>query len=250
MNTIENLLNELINHKYSESENWTTYDYNGIPVPRISNILSSMLHEEYLLSWANGLGFKRQKYTDARDFAARKGTASHNAIEEFLHSGEERVDFSDIDNDLRFSVSNCYKAFIDWYTMINNNCTFSILDIEKTLVCPYCGGTLDILAKINGRNYIIDLKTSNHMTYKYYIQLGAYMYMATNYYNIQVDGVMILWLNKNRPVYRDYVLDSTVPEHKAMIDQSINTFLSLLYAYYNKNLLVDQYNNIFKGELV
>ena len=34
------------------------YSYNGVFVPRVNDILSSMLSEDYLMRWANSLGFK------------------------------------------------------------------------------------------------------------------------------------------------------------------------------------------------
>lgn len=245
------LLGDIINVKCSESEKWDTYNYYNKPVPRVSNILHDMIHEDYLLDWANGLGFRRQKHDVIRDLSAKKGTASHNLIEEFLETKIIKTDFSDIDNDIRFAVNNVYQGFISWYNMMKENCEiFEIIAIEKVLVCPYFGGTLDIQANINGKIFIIDLKTSNHMTYKYFMQLGAYTYMLQYHYDTPVNGIMILWLDKKKPRYNDYVLDASIPEHNAMISQSIETFLSLAYAYHNKNLLIDQYNNIFKGGLV
>ena len=67
--------------------------------------------------------------------------------------------------------------------MVNENMPFRVIETEKQLVCPYFGGTLDCLAEIDGRIYIIDFKTSNHITYKYFLQLAAYKYMIENYYN-------------------------------------------------------------------
>ena len=39
--------------------------------------------------------------------------------------------------------------------------------MEETITCPYFGGTYDFLVEINGRNWLIDFKTSNHIGYKY-----------------------------------------------------------------------------------
>lgn len=246
---LEELLDEVIKNELTCSKKWDTYFYYGKPVPRVSTILSEMSSNESLLGWANGLGFRRQKYDDVRQLAADKGTASHNLIEEFLNTNIVKTDFEDIPSELRVAVYNCYNGFLSWFNMMKTH-RFTILDIEKTLVCPYCGGTLDLLVNIDGKTYIADLKTSNHMNMKYYIQLGAYTYMIENYYNIKIDGVLILWLDKTKIRYMDYVLDRSNPQHEAMLQSGITTFLSMLYAYYNKCYLEDQYNSIFGKFLV
>lgn len=244
---IEDKLQELIQKDITASKKWTTYNYNGIPIPRVSEILSSMLHEEHIIGWANSLGFKHKSYVKERNLAAEKGSVAHNMIEEFLRTQEVETDFNQYDYKIKESVFNCYSAFIEWYNMmIENTSSFNILDIEKQLVCPYYGGTLDIFAEINSKKYIIDLKTSNHMTYKYFLQLAAYTYAEQTFYNTPVDGIIVLLLNKDCIQYTDYVLEASNPEHNEMICHAIDTFLSLVYAYYNKCILVDQYNKIFK----
>lgn len=242
---IISLIDEIYNYESKESKRWNTYSYNGKYVPRVSDILKNMLYDEFLLGWANSLGYKRQSYTKVRDLSARKGTASHNLIEEFLKTGIRKTDFSDIESDIKLAVYNCYNSFLSWYDMISSMNSIKILDIEKELVCPYVGGTLDCLVEIDEKTYIMDLKTSNHMTYKYFIQLGAYMWILKEYYGIVVDGVFILWLDKEQIRYNDYLLRCEVPEEMNMINHSINSFLSLLYAYYNRFALVDMYNNQF-----
>ena len=59
---IEKILKEI---KQENEISDSNYMYNGIVVPRTTHILSSMLHEEYLMQWANAIGlYKRKKYTD------------------------------------------------------------------------------------------------------------------------------------------------------------------------------------------
>ena len=251
--SIEDLIDDLLNEDdyFEISKNWKTYYFNGYPVPRVSEILSKIIHEEFLLQWANSLGYKRKSYTKERDSSAMKGTYTHELIEQFLHSKYVKTDFNDIPTEHRFAVYNAYNSFISWYNMVNENMPFRVLETEKQLVCPYFGGTLDCLAEIDGRIYIIDFKTSNHITYKYFLQLAAYKYMIENYYNIPITGgVLILWLNKKDIQYKDYVLDMNNIEHRNIMDQNTNTFLSLVYSYYNINRSQDLFNNEFKGRIV
>ena len=66
------------------------YFYNGQPVPRVTEIISEMLHEEYLMKWANSLGYKHKNYNKERESAANIGTETHKIIERFL-KGEKII---------------------------------------------------------------------------------------------------------------------------------------------------------------
>ena len=67
------------------------YMHNGIYVPRVTEIISKMIHEDYLLYWANSLGFKRKKYKEELELAASKGTLAHSEIEEHLNTAIPEV---------------------------------------------------------------------------------------------------------------------------------------------------------------
>ena len=62
--------------------------------------------------------------------------------------------------------------------------------------------------------------------------------------------VLILWLNKKDIQYKDYVLDMTNPNHRNIINHNTNTFLSMVYSYYNINRSQDLFNNEFKGRII
>ena len=56
---IENILKDHnINYNLIKKNH---YSYNGNSVPRVTELLSE-IHEEYLMLWANSLGFRRKKY--------------------------------------------------------------------------------------------------------------------------------------------------------------------------------------------
>lgn len=208
------------------------YFHNGIPVPRVTEIISKMISEEYLLYWANGLGFKHQGYKKTVDAAANIGSESHNLISRFLN-GEV------------FNSTNIpYLGFRKWWIDITSSNKTKVIGSEQTLTCQYFGGTYDLLLEIDGLLYLVDFKTSNHISYKYYLQLAAYKYMLEEQgYNIS--GCIILQLNKKSIEYTEYPLIFTNPYHKEFIDNCFNTFLSLVYGYYNIFKCEQMYNNIF-----
>ncbi|WP_301214412.1 hypothetical protein [uncultured Clostridium sp.] len=250
-----NKIIKLINNDYKNNINFfnnahkeTPYIYNGNSVPRVTEILSSMLHEEYIVGWSNYLGFRRTNYRDAVEEAAAKGTFTHNFIENKLKYNKDPL-MDMIPLEIKYDVEKAYNSFLYWWESIQNHDIYILMQ-EMPLICPYFGGTLDLLMDIDNIKYLIDFKTSNHVSYKYYLQLSAYKYILSTIYGIEVDKLMIVQFSKKEIAYTEYILDCK--EDKEYIDLCTNTFFSLLNAYYERlkcEILFDQYGYKFiKGD--
>lgn len=205
----------------------------GKMVPRVTDILSKCIFESGLMQWANSLGFKHIGYTRELNRTADLGTKAHTAIEHFFKTGE--MDIKNIS----------FMAFIKWWSYIKEKNIVELIASEMKLVCKYFGGTLDALIKINDKIFLVDFKTSNHITYKHMLQLAAYRYMLYITKGINIDGCIILQLNKESDIYQEYVLDFTVDSHYAFIEDCARCFLSLVYSYYNLIYIQQQYKMIF-----
>ena len=79
---ILNILDQLSNLELDLSDK---YQIDGKRVPRVTEVLSAMIHQESLMSWSNSLGWKRISYKAFLQEAADKGTYSHLAIEKYLY---------------------------------------------------------------------------------------------------------------------------------------------------------------------
>ena len=221
------------------------YMYNNrYPVPRVTEILSSMIHEDHLMKWSNFIGrIKHQRYEDVLEQAATKGTYVHNGIENFLQNSCD-LDISFIPTGYRNEVSYAYGSFKKWWEIVSLK-NYNIVMQEQALVCPWFGGTLDILIEIFGRLYLLDFKTSNHASFKYFLQLSAYKYMLRELYGIDIYGCGIIKLNKKEISFEEYILDQSMPEYPGFIGLCEETFLSLTYSYINRIQVENQYRNIF-----
>lgn len=218
------------------------YTYNGYPIPRVTEILSLMLHEDYLMTWSNAIGlYKHKKYEDTLQEAADIGGDVHGLIEEYLQKGYVS---KNIDS-LRNEVKNAFKSFQSWWEIIKQN-VYKIIYQEYKLTCPYFGGTLDMLIEINGKKYLVDFKTSNHIGYKYYLQLAAYRYILRTEHGIEIDGCIVLQLDKKTNMFHEYILDFGNLEHLNYINNCERAFLSLVYSYFNRLCVEDGFNKIFK----
>lgn len=213
------------------------YIYNNHPVPRVTSIISKMISEEYLMGWSNYLGFKRQKYKDVIERAANYGTKTHLALEMFLKNKEIPKD----------APLTTLKGFKKWWGIINSNNKVNILGQECKLSCPWFGGTYDLLITINDLVYLVDFKTSNHLSYKYCLQLSAYNYMLKYNKICKLNGIILLQLDKETPSFKEFILDLSNKKQKQFFDLCEHTFLSLVYSYYHINKVEEEYKTISKG---
>lgn len=219
------------------------YTYNDIQVPRTTEILNKCIHSDQLMYWANSLGFKHQSYNKTIKLAADIGSQCHETIDSFLDNNGDFETPSNMMQSSRFA----YESFLKWWNTINAFNKVEVIYHEKKLACKYFGGTLDGLYSINGKIYLVDYKTSNHITYKYCLQLASYRYMLREEYGINIDGCIILQLSKNDISYNEYVLNLDDLNHLNFINDCEQAFLSLVYAFYNICSIESKYNNINWG---
>lgn len=238
-----NLLEKINEDDYSMIKD-SPYIFDNHKVPRVTNIISSMIHEDYLMGWSNYLGFKRQKYKETLEIAAQKGTYTHEFIERFIQDQiEPRI--QELPIQYRTDVDNAYSSFKLWWSIISKN-EVEILYQEVPLICKWYGGTADIIMKINGKIYLFDFKTSNHPSYKHFIQISTYVDMLYNIYGIKVDGCGTIMLSKNSHQFEEILLDLSDPSDIRFLENCKETFHSLVYSYYNRLRVELEFKDIIK----
>lgn len=215
----------------------TPYRYNNYSVPRVTSVLSDMLHEEYLLKWANNMGrFKHVSHEVFRDKATAVGSAVHNAIEDYIQKGLS-PNFSELDDSLKTEAHNAFMGFLNWWNIISMHKTKVLME-EVPLITPYCGGTLDLLLEIDNKIYLVDFKTSTHVGFKYYIQLSAYRRMIYELYGITIDGMIILQMSKSKcGLFTEYIVDLSNYDHLNFINYCDELFGAILHGYYTRNFV-------------
>lgn len=106
----------LKNYNNSEYFKESKYQFNGKPVPRVTEILSTTMHEDYLMKWANFLGFKHLDYEKELNKAAHEGTKAHNYIEEFFTREDPYAPLSE-----GMMNNQPFLAFHKWWQIIIDN---------------------------------------------------------------------------------------------------------------------------------
>lgn len=220
-----------------------TYLYQNNPVPRVTEILSSMLHEDYLVDWANRVGlYQHKSHIEYRNSAANVGSYTHNYIEQYIKKNI-LPDFEEVPQLIRYKVRNAFQAFLNWWEIINKR-KIKVLFTEQELVCEYFGGTLDLLIEIDGKIYLVDFKTSNQPSFKYSLQLAAYRYMLNQLYNINVDGCILLMLNKQSSDFKEIMYYLHIEDNMSYFKYCEECFFSLVYAYYCRIRVEILYNKM------
>jgi len=132
-----------------------------------------------LTQWIGDVGNKRAE--EIRDEAGEDGSFVHDAIDRMLHG--QKITSQEIEEKFKKSarilkIKKCLKSFIDWY----NEYKPEIIKTEFMIVNSeyQFGGTVDLLCKINGENYIIDYKTSKSISEEHRVQLSAYNKEVSN----------------------------------------------------------------------
>lgn len=217
------------------------YIYNGMHVPRVTEILGKMLAEDYLMKWAHKMGSIHKDMDAVRDAAADTGTLVHKIIEDFLRY-RMLPDFNLVPGNHRRLCRNCFDGFLLWITNIENCGLFwRPLLIEHTIVTPLYGGTLDLLIEIGGRNYLIDFKTSHQMSWKYCLQLAAYWSALS----MPVDGCMVIRFNKYKPCFpEEMVFDFDNNDMYEFIKSCSALFTNIASAYWGRASVEFNYKNI------
>ncbi len=245
---LKNIMDKLSEIEIKSKSN---YEYEGKRVPRVTEILSAMLHEDYLMKWVNSLGLKKISYRAFMNEAADKGTYSHMAIEKYLKQGY--LDLEEMDeipnNDIRETVSSVMNAFYQWWTLIHKQYKkIELIYLEKTLIHKYFAGTCDCLLRVDGEYWLIDFKTSNHMNYNYALQLAAYKYLLKELEGIEISKAMILRLDKVAYRYYTYEYDlKNNEEHIKFFNNCLQTFMLLCSAFIMRIYTKEEYDKLIKS---
>jgi hypothetical protein len=151
--------------------------------------------------------------------AGRIGTVVHGLVEDYLKGKEIPTQ-----NDKR--VVNCWNLFLKWW----ENQEYEPIEIEKKLYCKKYNyaGTLDLVVKDKEGNLVlIDIKTSNQISFDYYLQLNAYWFAYEEETKQKISKALVVRLPKS-----DKKIDvQEIPLNKKLL----NAFIGAKYIMTSMN---------------
>jgi len=169
-----------------------SYRVEGIRVPSVTRVVDGCF-PKHLVDWALGIG--EEEYHRIIDEALEIGNYTHKWIEKYILNGK---------NPNQYNI--CTDAFLIWEKKHN----VEWIDAERKIYCDKYkyAGTVDAVAKINGRVCVIDFKTSKKIYKPYHLQVTAYAQAIK-----RIDGLgrwplgMILRLDKETGKYEQKVFE-------------------------------------------
>jgi len=138
------------------------YEIDGIWYPRVTAIVSIKAKPALYKFYGDQKSFKAGEAVKSK--SAEEGTLLHETIEAILNKKEVAIP------DL---IKPAVNAFLDLQRQIE----ITPIKIEERVVSKKhrYAGTLDVLAKVDGKLCIVDIKTSNSIYRDYNIQTSAYV---------------------------------------------------------------------------
>lgn len=162
----------------------------GAYFPSATTILEAYPKPYALLQWMKEVGAKSD---EIRDNAGRRGSTVHQLTEDYDNGNQ--VNLLGDNGQPLYSMEEwaMFERYVDFSTRFSPDHQL----IENQVLSPDLGfaGTLDRVSIIDGKKYVLDIKTSNGIYNSYWLQLAAYREGLLNVAEMEVDGVAILWLN-------------------------------------------------------
>jgi len=160
-------------------------------VPSVTTILEAYPKPYAYYQWLKENGNDSDRI---RNEAGERGSTVHKLTERY-DAGEE----IELMNELGYigykleewEMLNRYVEFIERFDP-------GIILSEQNFISDMLGyaGTIDRIMLIEGKTYLVDIKTSNAIYDSYWLQLSAYHKLyCTEFEHYHFDGIAILWLN-------------------------------------------------------
>jgi len=180
--------------------------HNGTIVPSVTTIINESLgwNKNALVAWARREALAGNDPNKLRDKAADIGTLAHYLIESHLKGIEPDVsEYAPADLE---KARNCFNAYLKW----ESNHVQDVLHTEISLVSQRYGygGTIDLIAVIDGKLSLVDFKSSNAVYPEHKIQVVAYAELYKERFGSYPKLIHLLQLNKDGSGFEHHCLGS------------------------------------------
>lgn len=165
----------------------------GVYYPSVTTVLAYMPKAKFFEGWLKDVGHNADLIMKK---AATEGTQVHDAVEDLI-AGKEITwldDFGNAKYNLKVwqMILKAAEFFKKYKPEIIACEEFTFSDKHKY------AGTADLIAKIDGETWLIDVKTSNNLNRTYHLQLAAYAKAWEEMYGQKIDRTGILWLKSSK----------------------------------------------------
>ena len=194
------------------------YEVDGQHFPSITTVLG-VQKKPGLIAWRKSVGEEAAKWEMNR--AARRGTAVHNLVENYLKG--ETPTTRDV---LPLGMFRLLKPYLE--QLDNIHALEKIMYSKKLTIA----GQVDCIAEYNGKLSVIDFKTANKervdsWNENYYIQCTAYAIMYEELFDTPIEQIVILQAGEDGSA-KSFVKNTA--DYKEKLGKAIQDF----YKYYEE----------------
>lgn len=178
------------------------HTFNGKRLYGVTTVLKNWGDPNLLVNWAVKTAVDaiesgatpeeaRTAHTKVRDKAGDKGTEVHKELEDVIVSWIENGEPK-----LTNEHSTVTKSVIGW--LLENNIRPLESEIKLYSENLWLGGICDLIVEKEGKQYIMDFKTSGTVQTKYFFQMGAYSRMYTDMTGNKIHGACIIHIPRGK----------------------------------------------------
>ncbi len=169
------------------------YRRNGQYYPSVTYVLGYYPKGKFFEDWLKKVGYASEYIVKK---AAEEGTLVHELVESYLN-GEE-LNFLNSYGSPQYNpdVWQMFLHFVEFWEIYKPK----LIETEVHLFSDELkvAGTCDLICEIDGKLWLIDLKTSNHIQPTYEIQVAVYGQCYKECYGKDIDNYGILWLKSSK----------------------------------------------------
>ena len=194
------------------------YEVDGQHFPSITTVLG-VQKKPGLIAWRKNVGEEAAKWEMNR--AARRGTAVHNLVENYLKG--ETPTTRDV---LPLGMFRLLKPYLE--QLDNIHALEKIMYSKKLTIA----GQVDCIAEYNGKLSVIDFKTANKervdsWNENYYIQCTAYAIMYEELFGTPIEQIVILQAGEDGSC-------KAFVKNKADYEEKLGEAIKGFYKYYEE----------------
>jgi hypothetical protein len=165
------------------------YKRNDKYYPSVSSILQFYPKGKYFEDWLKSNGYNSDIIASK---AAAEGTQVHNAAEQFLNGKE--ITWIEEDGHVNYNL-DVWKMILKFADFWNREKPELVATEYHLFSDKYeYAGTADLIVRLRGKLWLLDIKTSNSLHTSYDMQLSAYAQAWNETHDEPVTDMGIIWL--------------------------------------------------------
>jgi hypothetical protein len=169
------------------------YRRNGEYYPSITYILQYYPKGKHFENWLKQVGYASEYIIKK---ASEEGTQVHNLVEKYLNG--EKLNYLSKDGDPMYApeIWQMFLRFVEFWETYNPK----LIETEVHLFSDELkvAGTCDLICEINGKLWLLDIKTSNHMQIIYELQTAVYGKCYEECFGKTIENYGVLWLKSSK----------------------------------------------------